>query len=319
MNLDVSTKRVVEMYSKYPFPSQGNHGNYFERVVLPCVRSLSKEYPIKRFLEAGCGTGNITADIGSLLPNIEITAVDITEESLNRAKERLAERGLKNVTVRRSNLMEFDPALGIFDFVYSQGVIHHLSDPVTGMRNLNRYLKNGHHAFVWLYSLLGRRDLLDMREALKVLGVESLPWEERIRLAKETKPLFFSGRPTVLRKAIKVLDYIDKYGFKGLGHYLSDYFRRSSTEGYDSIIVADQILHPQDRFYRFHEAVEMFNEAGFEFVSVLEGMSDSVEQSFGPSAKVAHERLSLTDKYRLIELHEKPLGVGYLIQKKREL
>jgi SAM-dependent methyltransferase len=320
MNIDEQTKKVVDMYSKYPFPSSGNHGNYFENTMLGPIRDLSRERPIKRLLDAGCGTGNITADIASSLPEIDITAVDLTEQSLLLARERAAERGFKNVTFRRTNLMEFDPGLGLFDFIYSQGVIHHLSDPLTGMKNLNRYLKKDHYAFIWLYSILGRRELLDMREALNILGVDKLSWEERMTLTKETRPLFWGARSTLLRKGIRALDYIDKQGVKGFGHYVSEHFKKSARAGYDEIILADQILHPQDKFYRFREAYEMFHASGFQFVKVLEGMSNTLEESFGADSPLARRNdLPVVDKYTLIELHEKPNGTGYLIKKVRDI
>jgi SAM-dependent methyltransferase len=320
MNVDEQTRKVVEMYSKYPFPFHGNHGNFFEQTMLGPLKALEKEFPIKRFLDAGCGTGNITADIASLLPDVEITAIDLTEKSLSLAQEKAAERGFKNVTFRRSNLMEYDPNLGVFDFVYSQGVIHHLSDPLTGMTNLNKYLKKDRYAFIWLYSLLGRRDLLEMREALKILGVDRLSWEERMRLTKETRPLFMGARATMLRRGIRLLDHIDRHGTRGLGHYIAEYLKRSSRGNYDDIILADQVLHPQDKFYRFAEAYEMFEQAGFKFVKVLEGISNTIEESFGPDARfITRKDLSTVETYTLIELHEKPLGTGYLIKKIRDL
>ena len=320
MNVDEKTRKVVEMYSKYPFPSHGNHGNYFENIVLGTIQELSRERPIKRLLDAGCGTGNITADIATALPNVEITAVDVTEQSLKLAKERVAERGFKNVTVRRSNLMEYDPDLGVFDFVYSQGVIHHLSDPLTGMKNLNRYLKKDHYAFVWLYAILGRRELLNMREALNILGVDTLSWEQRMSLTKETRPFFWGARATLLRRVIRVLDQLDKNGFKGFGYFLSEHLKRSARSTVDDIMLADQVLHPQDKFYRFREAYEMFEASGFEFVKILEGMSNSLSQSFGPNASLsARKDLSTVDTYTLIELHEKPIGFGYLIKKTRDI
>ena len=308
------------MYSKYPFPSMGNHGNFFENIVMGPILELSRERPIRRLLDAGCGTGNITADIASRLPEVEITAVDLTDQSLNLAKQRAAEQGFKNVTFRRSNLMEFDPELGEFDFVYSQGVIHHLSDPLSGMKNLNKYLKKDRCAFIWLYAILGRRELLDMREALKILGVDKLSWEQRLQLTKETRPLFWGARSTYLRRVIRVLDYIDKNGFKGLGYYISQHLRKTVRSGFDDIILADQVLHPQDKFYRFREAYELFDNSGFELVKVLEGMSNTMIDCFGANSSLtARKDLSPIDAYTLIELHEKPLGFGFLVKKNRDV
>jgi SAM-dependent methyltransferase len=320
MNLDEGTKKVVEMYSKYPFPFGGNHNDFFQRFVLPAITQLKNDYPIQRLLEAGCGTGNITVDIAAFLPEVKVMAIDLTDESLTLARQATGQRGLGNVSFQKSNLMEHDPGLGIFDFVYCQGVIHHLSDPLAGMRNLNRYLKKDHHAFVWLYSLLGRRRILELREALKILGSERLAWEAKLQLAAEARPLFLSQRLTLTRKVIKVLEYIDKHGFNGLPRYLSSYFKSSPQGMYSRIQLADQILHPQDKYYRFSEAMDLFEQSGFDLVGVLQGMSNSLDESFGAETIFRHNKnLSRREAYVLIELHEQPEGVGYLIKKTREL
>lgn len=317
--LDERTEKVVEMYSLYPFPFSGNYNNFFATFVLPSVLQLKKNAPIQRLLDAGCGTGNIVADIASHLPDVNVTAIDITENSLALAKERAAAQGLKNVCFHKSNLLEHDASLGVFDFVYCQGVIHHLSDPLAGMKNLNRYLKKEGYAFVWLYALLGRRRILEMREALRILGVDALSWEKRIELTQATRPLFLSQRLTFVRKVIKVLEYVDQHGFKGLARYL---YRHISTTPKDTAVVgglADMILHPQDKYYRFAEMIELFTQAGFEFTRVLQGMSNSLAESFGDDAKImTGKNISGLDAYTLIELHEQPEGVGCLIRKARE-
>ena len=192
--MDHQTSKVVEMYNHYPFPSKGNHDNYFETFVLPAITEIRKSCRISRLLDAGCGTGNILIDIARHLPDVEITAIDLTDESLRIAQSKAQSLQLKNIEFQKSNLLEYDPKLGLFDFIYCQGVIHHLSSPVEGMRNLNRYLKHDGHAFVWLYGLLGRRNILDMREALKILGVESLPWEKKLELALKDKTILSCTR-----------------------------------------------------------------------------------------------------------------------------
>ena len=315
MSLDAATKSVVEMYSKYPFPSRQFRDNFFPQFVLPTIQRLHQEYPIRRLLDAGCGTGNNTVEIASALPEVEVTAADLTDESLNLARTRVGQAKLENVRFRKTNLLEYDASLGVYDFVYCQGVIHHLSDPLAGMKNLNRYLAKDHHAFVWLYSLLGRRRIFDLREALRILGVESLPWEQRIQLAMQARPLFLSQRLTFARKVIKVLECYETKGFQGVARELSARFLRPFRGTYAGIIVADQYLHPLDKYYRFAEAVELFSGAGFEFDRVLQGMSNRLEESFGAERLLAGKNLSRLETYNLIELHEQPEGFGFLIKK----
>jgi len=301
------------MYNRYPFPSNGNYNNYFKTFVLPVIAEIQKTCQIKRLLDAGCGTGNISLDIAQNLPDIRITAIDVADESLRIAKSNAKSRHLANLEFQKSNLVEYDATLGVFDFIYCQGVIHHLSSPDEGMRNLNRYLKQDGYAFVWLYGLLGRRHILDTREALEILGVGNLPWKEKLEIAATTRPLFLDKRRTLLRKVINVLERLDQHGLAGFGSYLKEHCSEGTP---NSVWLADTVLHPKDKFYRFSEAVELFRKAGFSFVRILEGMSNTIADSFGSKHWLqGSKQLSLLESYRIIELHEKPSGIGFLIKK----
>lgn len=304
----MKTREVIDMYNRFPFPLEGNYGNYFSKYVLPSIIEIGG---IKRILDAGCGTGNIALDMARLLPEARIVAIDLAEKSLEIATQRAAKEDLKNIEFRKVNLLEFDSTLGIFDFIYSQGVIHHLTDPLSGVRNLNRYLKPSGYAHIWLYSYLGRTRLLEIREALKVLGINEWEWEEKLNLAKRIDNLFYKG--TWLKKLVYALEHLDRMGFKRLIHL---FFQKLPTE----IYLSDQILHPQDKFYRFSEAIELFDAGGFKFIKVLEGMSNTLEESFkDPEVLRIAYRLPPLERYKIIELYEKPRGIGYLLRKDKDV
>jgi SAM-dependent methyltransferase len=304
------------MYTRYPFPLKGNYNNYFKSHILPTIQELSERAPITRLLDAGCGTGNIALDIARYLPNAKVVAVDLTDESLGIAKSRAKEARLTNIEFRKLNLLEFDSSLGTFDFIYCQGVIHHLTDPLKGLTNLNRYLRDDRFAYIWLYGLLGRHRILEMREALKIMGVETLSWEERLHLVTVLRRFFYDKKSGWLRRFINMLERLDTNGLRGFGRYLLDRIVGTANEGSEKAHLSDQILHPLDKFYRFDEAIALLTQGGFSFVRMLEGMSNSLEESFGTEIDFPR-RQSLTkeDMYRLIELHEKPSGLGFLVQK----
>jgi ubiquinone/menaquinone biosynthesis C-methylase UbiE len=306
-SIDEKTREVIDMYNRFPFPLKGNYGNYFFKYVLPSIIEIGG---IKRILDAGCGTGNIALDMARLLPEAKIVAIDLAEKSIEIATQRAAKEDLKNIEFRKANLLEFDPTLGIFDFIYCQGVIHNLTDPLLGLRNLNRYLKPSGYAYIWLYSCLGRTRILEIRQALKVLGINELDWEQRLNLANRIDNLFYRG--TWLKKLIYALEYLDRMGFKR-SIYL--FLKKLPTE----IYLSDQILHPQDKFYRFSEAIEFFEASGFKFVKVLEGMSNTLEESFkDPRVLSIAYRLPPLERYKIIELYERPRGIGYLLQKHKD-
>ena len=56
-----------------------------------------------------------------------------------------------------------------YDFVNCVGVLHHLPDPNRGLRALASRMKDGALMHIFVYSALGRREIMLMQEALALL------------------------------------------------------------------------------------------------------------------------------------------------------
>lgn len=189
--LDNITERVIDMYSQYPYPLVGTHRDMFKDLVYPFIKELGN---VRSILEAGCGTGNVAIAMAQLLPEARIVGIDLTEESLRIARESAAKMNLRNIEFRRSNLLSHEPELGSFDFVHCQGVIHHLSDPKQGLKNLYKYLNPGRHAYIWVYMLLGRRWILEIQEILNLLEIANMSYEQRIDWTKNILALYYKKK-----------------------------------------------------------------------------------------------------------------------------
>lgn len=315
--LDDTTKRVIEMYAQYPYPLVGTHREMFKDLVYPFLKEQGN---VNSILEAGCGTGNVAIAIAQLFPEVKVVGIDMTQESLRIAKESAAKLGLKNIEFRQSNLLEFDAELGTFDFIHCQGVIHHLSNPQQGLENLYKYLNPGRHAYIWVYMLLGRRWILEIREILNLLQTTDKPYEERIEFSKkilsvfkakrkseglkrhhDSKPTQYAYRPlnspllSTLELSIRVLN---ESGWKALGQRIMLKFheklgsiKRSRSATTITIApelearrydtgLADTLLHPHDIFYRMADILNLFAETGFSEVRISDGMSANLEQFF---------------------------------------
>lgn len=90
----------------------------------------------KHVLEVGCGIGTDTVNFaraGAL-----VTAVDLSERSLEIARQRAEVYGLTNVRFVHANAEQLRDQLGqeTFDLVYSFGVIHHTPHPELALREL---------------------------------------------------------------------------------------------------------------------------------------------------------------------------------------
>lgn len=95
----------------------------------------------KRVLEIGCGIGTDTINFARA--GAEVTAVDLTEKSLEVARERAAMFGVENhVRFIRANAEQLSEEVPVqpYDLVYSFGVIHHTPHPEQVLEQIRRYV-----------------------------------------------------------------------------------------------------------------------------------------------------------------------------------
>lgn len=72
-----------------------------------------------------------------------------------------------------------------YDFINCVGVLHHLPDPNRGLRALAEQLKDGGLMHIFVYSALGRREIMLMQEALALLqGGKYEDFKEGVRLGR---------------------------------------------------------------------------------------------------------------------------------------
>ena len=98
----------------------------------------------KRVLEIGCGIGTDTMNFARA--GADVTAVDLSEKSLEIARQRAAVFGLSNIQFYHGNaeeLTSFVPGRG-YDLIYSFGVIHHTPHPERVIRAAPALQPPGH-------------------------------------------------------------------------------------------------------------------------------------------------------------------------------
>jgi protein-L-isoaspartate O-methyltransferase len=96
-----------------------------------------------RVLEAGCGVGAQSVILARNSPDAEFTSIDISPDSIGKARERAAREGCTNITFHTGDLHHLPFAPGAFDHVFVCFVLEHLSDPVGALRGLLRVLRPG--------------------------------------------------------------------------------------------------------------------------------------------------------------------------------
>jgi SAM-dependent methyltransferase len=94
-------------------------------------------------LEAGCGVGAQTIILAENSPGARITSVDISPDSVEKARALAARSGVKNVTFQAADIFRLPFGEGTFDHVFVCFVLEHLSEPVKALAALKRVLKPG--------------------------------------------------------------------------------------------------------------------------------------------------------------------------------
>jgi SAM-dependent methyltransferase len=94
----------------------------------------------KRVLEIGCGIGTDTVRFARA--GADVTAVDLSAQSLELAKRRAAVYGLDSITFYKANAEELTGIVQIerYDLVYSFGVLHHTPHPALAIQQVRHYL-----------------------------------------------------------------------------------------------------------------------------------------------------------------------------------
>jgi precorrin-6B methylase 2 len=94
-------------------------------------------------LEVGCGTGSQTVTLAAHSPGAHITAVDIADASLARARARIDAAGLTNVTFQRADILAPPFAPETFDHVFVCFVLEHIPEPLRALQAWRRLVRAG--------------------------------------------------------------------------------------------------------------------------------------------------------------------------------
>jgi tRNA (cmo5U34)-methyltransferase len=81
-------------------------------------------------LDIGCGGGNYTLKLLHLLPNLDITLVDLSQPMLERAAERIRPATSGEIRTIQTDIREFEWGEARFDIIMAAAVFHHLRDEV---------------------------------------------------------------------------------------------------------------------------------------------------------------------------------------------
>ncbi len=170
---DTVSQKVKTQYEENPYPRWKYINPSINQKVLisQAINSDIKPNSISnhvtdkplRVLIAGCGTGQQIL-YSQIYKNAKITGIDLSSSSLAYAQRKINELDIKNVELIKMDILEVNLLIEQFDVIECGGVLHHMNDPIKGLKQLLSILKPNGFLKLGLYSKLARRDIVKARK-----------------------------------------------------------------------------------------------------------------------------------------------------------
>ena len=112
-------------------------------ILRPLIHDGTTFPPGARVLEIGCGTGEQTLSLVTRSPDAAVHSVEISSESLTRARCNVAAARLANVTFVQADLFALPFADGAFDHAFVCFVLEHLTEPEQALARIRRLIRPG--------------------------------------------------------------------------------------------------------------------------------------------------------------------------------
>ena len=171
---DKVVKTVINFYNESPFPNYEDNEDKSSIMFKGDRNYLAKEFKNfigfnKNVLEVGCGTGQISLYF-SVGTNNRIFALDPTLESLKLGIEFSKKNKIENIKFVNADIFDDVFKDDSFDFIWTNGVLHHTKNPKLAFDTVSKYLKKNGYILVGLYNKYGRARTIFRRFLFKLFG-----------------------------------------------------------------------------------------------------------------------------------------------------
>ena len=111
--------------------------------LLPALEAMRRQNPQLKMLDVGAGPGTMSASFAQHIPDGHVTATDISDEVLGRARDHARSLGLTNMSFQEANVFQLPFPDDTFDVAHAHQVLCHLQTPVPAIREMLRVTRPG--------------------------------------------------------------------------------------------------------------------------------------------------------------------------------
>ena len=243
----VSTK-VKGQYEENPYPRwrftnisvPNNFFRWINAEIKPNKINYNNNFGKPNILIAGGGTGKHTIS-ATKYKNAKILAVDLSLKSLTYSKRKTDELGLKNIEYLQADILQLNKLNKKFDIIECSGTLHHMKNPVTGLKILSDILQPGGYLKLGLYSQGAREHVIKVKEFIKKMSFNNTL--EDIRACRQI---------LINKKDDKLLQQ-SAFGY--------DFYSTSS--------VRDLLFHVQEHRFTISQISEILKNLNLEFLGFI--------------------------------------------------
>ena len=261
---DSVSKKVREQYEEHPYPrwrytNKNLPSNFLFKLnneIKPNKIEYSNKFVNPNVLIAGCGTGkHIT--IAERYLNANILGVDLSLASLAYAKRKTEELGFKNIEFLHADILQLKNLNRKFDVIECVGTLHHMKDPLTGLKVLLDLLEPHGFLKLGLYSEIARQHIVKAREFIK-----KKKFKNTIKDIRNCRELIFNEKKDPLLQKI---------------FHSNDFYSTSS--------VRDLMFHVKEHRFTIPEISKMLKKLNLEFLGFLNLLIKIKFSKFFPNDK----------------------------------
>ena len=261
---DPVSKQVRDQYENNPYPRWRytylnlpvNSTGIINNLIKPNKIEINTKFNNPKILIAGCGTGKQVL-LAKGYKNSQILAVDLSLSSLAYAKRKVEELNLKNINFLQADILELKKLKKNFDIIECAGVLHHMKDPLKGLKVLLSLLKPHGIIRLGLYSELARKDIITVKDFIKEKKYTSTISD--IRICREEISL--NENDKLLKKLF----------------YRRDFYSTSSAR--------DLMFHTHEYRFTISELSKIFNSENLEFLGFNNNLAKVKFGSIYPNDK----------------------------------
>ena len=189
----------------------------------------------RTILIAGCGTSQ-AARWAARYPKASVVGIDVSPSSLEAERELAERHRLENLALIELPIEQVASLSREFDLVVCTGVLHHLADPLAGLRALRTVLAPNGALQLMVYARYGRTGIAIVRD-----------FASRVRMDADD-----------IDSLVELLREIPR------GHPISHVLREARDFG-DRDALADALLNPRERSYTVPDLFDLLRFGGFRF------------------------------------------------------